>query len=243
MDASERAGMQSVRMRLLREMKEGAYRHSERLPREEALAARLNISRTQLRDSLAQLEREGFISRRHGVGTVINRHVLDIRVRMDMEIEFAQMIAQSGYTPRLLFLEYETVPADGTVAARLAVPEGAQVLRVARLIGADDKPAIYCEDFIPLAFVRDESFTGEDFREPIFWFLKRFCEMEPYMDITEISPVSADAALAALFGVTEDTPLLFMDELNYDIEGVPMLYSPQHYVGGLIKHTLLRKKF
>ncbi len=74
--------MQTVRMRLLREMKEGVYRYSNMLPREEVLAERLEISRTQLRDSLAQLEREGFISRRQGVGTVINRHVLAVKVRL-----------------------------------------------------------------------------------------------------------------------------------------------------------------
>lgn len=243
MESNEHAGMQSVRIRLLREMKEGVYRHAERLPREEALAARLNISRTQLRDSLAQLEREGFISRRHGVGTIINRHVLDIRVRMDMEIEFAEMIAQSGYTPRLLLLEYDTIPASASVAARLAMPEGTQALRVTRLMGADAVPVIYCEDYIPLRFIKDGSFTTADLREPIFWFLKRFCGLEPYMDITEIRPASADAALSALFGIAEGTPLLYMDELNYDIEGTPMLYSPQHYAGGIIRHTLLRKKF
>lgn len=54
--------MLSVRMRLLKEMKEGVYRYAERLPRENVLAERLRISRTQLRDSLAQLEREGFIT-------------------------------------------------------------------------------------------------------------------------------------------------------------------------------------
>ena len=68
---SEQMQIQSVRSRLLREMKEGAYRYSGKLPPEGVLAERLSISRTQLRDSLAQLEREGFISRHQGVGTVI----------------------------------------------------------------------------------------------------------------------------------------------------------------------------
>ena len=54
---SETIPLQSVRSRLLREIKEGAYRYSGKLPPEGVLAERLNISRTQLRDSLAQLER------------------------------------------------------------------------------------------------------------------------------------------------------------------------------------------
>lgn len=243
MELSEQAQMQSVRMRLLGEMTEGVYRYSEKLPRENVLAARLNISRTQLRDSLAQLEREGFITRRHGVGTVINRHVLAIQVRMDMEIEFADMIRRSGYMPRLLSVKHETLFAAATVAARLGLPAEAEVLCVSRLVGANETPTIYCRDYIPLSLVKDDSYSETDFHEPIFSFLKRFCGLEPFMDITEICPACADAALAGVFGIPEGAPLLHMDELNYDIEGAPMLYSPQYYIGGVIKHTLMRKKF
>jgi GntR family transcriptional regulator len=235
--------MLSVRMRLLKEMKEGVYRYAERLPRENVLAERLHISRTQLRDSLAQLEREGFITRRHGVGTVINRHVLDVRVRMDMEIEFTDMIRQSGYSPELAFVKWEMRRADNMVAARLKLLEGAEVLCVSRLMNASGMPAIYCEDYIPLTLIKDASYTEADLHAPIFSFLKTFCKIEPYMDITEICPVCADKALAELFQVEEGTALLYMDELNFDIEGAPVLYSPQHYISGIIKHTLMRKKF
>ncbi len=174
---------------------------------------------------------------------MINRHVLAIKVRMDMEIEFLDMIAQSGYTPGLLLSSHETIPAGGNVAARLAISEGDEVLRAVRLIGADGPPAIYCEDYIPSALVKDGSYTQADLNQPIFSFLKRFCDLEPHMDITEVRPSCADAPLAKVFRVAEGTPLLYLDELDYDMEGMPILYSPQYYIGGIIKHTLLRKKF
>ena len=53
----------------------------------------------------------------------------------------------------------------------------------------------------------------------------------------------ADAALAEMFCVPQGTPLLYLDELDYDKEGMPMLYSPQYYIGGVIQHTMLRMKF
>ena len=240
---SELMQLQSVRSRLLREMKEGAYRYSGKLPPEGVLAERLNISRTQLRDSLAQLEREGFISRHQGVGTVINRHVLAVPVRMDMEIEFMEMIAQSGYEPSLLLSAHEVVPAGETVASHLAISAEDKVLRVLRLIGADGKPVIYCEDYIPTALIKKKEYTDADLQKPIFSFLKQFCALEAHMDLTEVRPAAADAALAQMFCVPVGTPLLYLDELDYDKEGMPMLYSPQYYVGGVIQHTLLRMKF
>ena len=240
---SEQMQIQSVRSRLLREMKEGAYRYSGKLPPEGVLAERLNISRTQLRDSLAQLEREGFISRHQGVGTVINRHVLAVSVRMDMEIEFMEMISVSGHRPSVLSSSFEQVPAGDAVARHLAIAPSDPVLRVCRLIGADDKPAIYCEDYIPAALIKKKEYAAEDLQKPIFSFLKQFCALEPHMDLTEVRPAVADALLAEIFQVPQGTPLLYLDELDYDKEGMPMLYSPQYYIGGVIQHTMLRMKF
>lgn len=240
---SEQIQIQSVRTRLLREMKEGAYRFSGKLPPEAVLAERLNISRTQLRDSLAQLEREGFISRHQGVGTVINRHVLAVAVRMDMEIEFMEMIAASGHEPSQMQSSFDLVLASKTVAEHLAISQSDTVLKVTRLIGADDKPAIYCEDYIPATLIKKKEYTEQDLQKPIFSFLKQFCGLEPHMDLTEVRPAVADAALSEIFCVPQGTPLLYLDELDYDKEGMPMLYSPQYYIGGVIPHTMLRMKF
>ena len=240
---SEQMQIQSVRSRLLREMKEGAYRYSGKLPPEGVLAERLNISRTQLRDSLAQLEREGFISRHQGVGTVINRHVLAVSVRMDMEIEFMEMISVSGRRPSVLSSSFEQVSAGELVAQHLAIASLDPVLKVCRLIGADEKPAIYCEDYIPVTLIKKKEYTAQDLQKPIFSFLKQFCALEPHMDLTEVRPAVADAALAEIFQVPQGTPLLYLDEIDYDKEGMPMLYSPQYYVGGVIQHTMLRMKF
>ena len=117
------------------------------------------------------------------------------------------------------------------------------MLRVVRLIGADRKPVIYCEDYIPVSLIKKKEYTETDLQKPIFSFLKQFCGLEAHMDLTEVRPAVADAALAKLFQVSEGTPLLYLDELDYDKEGMPMLYSPQYYVGGVIQHTLLRMKF
>ena len=94
--SSQLTQSKTIRAQLLASMKSGEYASSERLPRESVLSERLGISRTQLRDILASLEREGFITRRHGVGTIINRHVLNVQTRMDIEVEFLDMIRQSG---------------------------------------------------------------------------------------------------------------------------------------------------
>ena len=152
--SSQLTQSKTIRAQLLASMKSGEYASSERLPRESVLSERLGISRTQLRDILASLEREGFITRRHGVGTIINRHVLNVQTRMDIEVEFLDMIRQSGCKAAVAFVRVSDGVADAKIARQLQIPEGTPIIRIARLCTADEKPAIYCEDVIEKAIAK-----------------------------------------------------------------------------------------
>ena len=85
----------AIRAYLIAAMRSGEYASCECLPPEKDLSEKLGISRTMLRDVLGVLDREGFVTRRHGVGTIINRHVLAVPCRMDIEVEFLDMAFQS----------------------------------------------------------------------------------------------------------------------------------------------------
>lgn len=230
----------AIRTDLVNAMRDGQYATAEHLPPETELAQILGISRTQLRDILAALEQEGFITRRHGVGTVINRHVVNVPVRMDIETEFLDMIRQSGFEPGLAFVHTQERPAGEEIARQLALTPDSCVLCVSRLCTADGRPAIYCEDSIDLDLVRKEH-AAQYHEQPIFQFLTD-CGLSPYMDLTDLQPVVADEHLAQLFQIPLGSPLLCMREVDYDITGKPILYSLQYFADGILRHTVLRKK-
>ena len=231
----------SIRTQLLSAMREGEYAHCDRLPRESVLSEKLGISRTQLRDILASLDREGFITRRHGVGTVINRHVLGAQARMDIEVEFMDMIRQSGCTPGVAFVRAAEGAADEKAAGQLGIPVGTPVLKISRLCTADGRPAIYCEDIVEKAKLR-HPYTEAELRQPIFDFLQSVCGLSSYLDLTDLRPVAADAFLSGIFQLPEGTPLLNMDEVDYDIDGAPVFVSREYFADGIFRHTVLRKK-
>ncbi len=231
----------SIRAYLLSAMKEGEYADCDRLPRENVLAEKLGISRTQLRDILASLEREGFITRRHGIGTLINRHVLDVPFRMDIETEFLDMIRRSGFQGAVAYVRTTEDIANTKIAAQLRIDEGTPILRVARLCTADGKPAIYCEDVVDLSLVQG-SYTEADMQLPIFHFLRERCGVIPYLDLTELHPAAADETLAEVFHIPVGTPLLNMEEVDFDIDGRPVFCSSEYFIDGIFHQTILRKR-
>lgn len=239
--SSQHDQSKTIRDYLLSAMTEGEYANCDRLPRESILSEKLGISRTQLRDILAALEREGFITRRHGVGTLINHYVLNAQTRMDIEVEFLDMIRQSGFTPAVASVQVSEGAADARIASQLQVEAGAPIIRVARLCTADEKPAIYCEDVIAKSLIKSE-YTIKDLQFPIFHFLQQFCGVSAYQDLTDLKPIVADSVLSELLQIPVGSPLLFMDEVDYDIDGNPVFCSKEYFADGIFRHTVLRKK-
>lgn len=239
--SSQPTQTKTIRAQLLSAMQDGEYAACERLPRESVLAEKLGISRTQLRDILASLEREGFITRRHGVGTIINRHVLSVQTRMDIEVEFLDMIRQSGHEAAVASVRVSDGTADAKIAGQLRIPEGTPIIRIARLCTADGRPAIYCEDIVEKALAQGE-YTIKDLKLPVFHFLQQFCGVYPYLDLTDLRPVTADAALAEILQIPIGAPLLHMDEVDFDIDGKPVFCSTEYFVDGIFRHTVMRKK-
>ena len=230
-----------LRQQLLYDMKHGPYGKCDRLPPESVLAATMQISRTQLRDLLASLEREGFITRRQGIGTMINRHVLNINTRMDIEIEFQDMIQANGYEPNCAWTRITEMTADQRVAGLLRIPEGTEVLQIAFLCTADGIPAIYCENYVEKAKIRT-AYTQEDFNRPVFYFLEKCCSMVPYMDLTNLKAVSADVTLSRILEIGEGDAVLCMEEVDYDVDGNTVFCALEYFRDGVLSHTVMRKK-
>lgn len=237
----EKSQARNYKTELLSEMRSGKFRDCDRLPRETELAAMLSISRTQLRDTLSELEREGYITRRHGVGTLINRHVLQVKNRMDIETEFFEIIRNCGYDPSVKSLGVWEDTADDYVAEKLRIPVGTPVLCKRSVCFADGKPVICYTDILDRRRVKRE-YNIQQFKNLIFRFLQDFCEIDVYMDLTELHAVAADETTAVALDVPVGTPLLNMEEVDFDIEGNPVFYSRQFFVDGLIQQTVLRKK-
>ena len=87
-------------IRLLEWIRSYAKEHTgSRLPSEAELAARFGVSRVKIRDVLSQLEGAGYITRRRGVGTLINRHVLNEPARLDIDSVYLDIVANCGYQP------------------------------------------------------------------------------------------------------------------------------------------------
>lgn len=108
------------------------------LPAEPDLATRFGVNRHTLRRAVDDLIADGLVERVHGRGTRVLARGLVYGIGRDTR--FTERLAASGRMAQVTLLEHGTALAEGGVARRLRVAEGAPVLRLRTLRGEDGLP-------------------------------------------------------------------------------------------------------
>lgn len=228
--------------RLMYEIREGIFAGYTMLPPEVDMATLFDVSRNVLRECLTCLEREGWITRKHGVGTLINRQAVRLKNRLDQTCGIKQSLVENGKTTDSDLVSVEHLTATEEVAQKLEIRVGDPVLCVKQVFLGDGKPAIFCVDYIPERSIQNKAYDTDDLRSSIFDFLKQFCgisDIETF--ITEVRALPATKEEAEALHVPQNTPLLFLGETGYTLRSNPVIYSRVLYLDGVVNHTVIRK--
>ena len=226
--------------RLLTEMRDGEYQDAEHLPPEVELADQLKVSRTVVRDALSELEREGYIERVRGIGTVINRDVVTLRRRMDQKFEFNQMIRDAGYLPNSDDLKVTRAPLDADAAGALGLAEGTPAVYICRRILADSRPVLFSTDIIPCSFFGTAHLESIDFSRPVFDILSEICGTQVTSTVTHVHAAIGDPAVRRALSLNRDQALLELTETCYSRLCRPVLRCRTFYTD-FFDFALVRK--
>lgn len=233
------------------EVKEALYRYiksmdidkNNKLPREEALAEMLGVSRITIRRTLTELSHEGVIFRKHGIGTFVNADALQIKVTFNPAQEFEKLIKNSGYQADVELVNVEIKLAGYKVANKLQIDPEDEVVIVEKVFYADENPAIYCIDRFPRKLI-DGPISPNDMKLSIFEFLKSKAGRIVTRDIVEISTVvtTENDKLASYMNSVKPKALLLFESVNFDQDNNPVFYDSEYYDTDFIKFSSCRQK-
>lgn len=192
-----------LRNMLRDQITEGPYRPGEAFPTEREVAERFRVSRTTVREALAELAQDGFLVRRQGKGTFVarTRAVFDATRLSSFSEDMQRRGLQAG--GRILDVREEVPEAD--VAAHFG-RDVRRVRRIDRLRFAGGEPISLQQSFLPLPRF---CFPVEALAESSLYRLleRRFGVFVASADEV-ISAEVASVADAALLDIEEGAPLL-----------------------------------
>lgn len=151
-------------------IRRGMYPLGEKLPSEPELVEIFSASRGTIRQALQELEGEGMIARRSGIGTIVVRQAKTAWI-----VSFTEQVRARGMTPSTRLLLADKIMANevnGRVCEAFLLNEEqatqTSVFRILRLRCADDQ-AVACQTLYLLAsdfesdLLQYEDFTGSIF--------------------------------------------------------------------------------
>ncbi len=226
---------------LIGALRSGEFAGETRLPAEDELAARYGVSRSVIRDVLGNLEREGFVERGRGIGTIINTDIVQMDNRLDLKFEYNHLVTARGQRPTVDHVRMHEEAADEDMAERLAIDVGARLIVCQKRVLASGTPVILSIDRVPVHIFGGENYRMFDWSRPVFDLLEECCGVTVDTDIACITPTNATAAVRGEMELPNGAALLMMDEVGYYRLKYPVLHTYAYYTD-FFEFTMLRKK-
>ncbi len=194
-----------------------------RLQSENVLAAQIGVSRATIRETLLAMEREGYITKKHGVGTFVHPSALRAKTRIESVVDFGQLLTQAG-CERVTAVSKVCAGIAGDYAAPLEVASEHRLMVYKRVFMADGRPAIYSVVRIPQAVLAGELPVPAE-SESIFSLIKRASGEEATHRIAWLKARTVDPEVGEALGLPVGEPVLSWDSVMYNYRDRPLLHS------------------
>lgn len=205
----------------------GSWEPGRPLPSEQGIGEFFGLSRTAVRQALAQVAAEGLVRKEKGRGSFVRGPRRAEFVVQEVRGFFDEMDEQ-GKAVQTDVLLLETTVAPAEEAALLGIPTGSRVLRLDRLRRIDGEPICLARTLLPLPRFAD--LVGQDLSaSSLYEVLHRVFGVEPSSGWRTVDATAADRQTAALLDVRPGSPLLLLTSLNVDATGEPFEHFTAWY--------------
>ena len=201
------------------------------IPTERSLATEFAVSRTTVRQALADLTAEGRLHRVQGKGTFAAEPKLAQRLQLS---SYTEDMRAKGREPSSRLLEVEELTAEPELAKLLGIRNGSKVLRLRRLRLADGEPMALETTHLPLGRFRGlRKHVTEGVS--LYAVLREHYAVE--MDHAEetIETALAGPQEADLLGADVGTPMLLLSRHSFAADGKPVEFVRSIYRGDRYK--------
>lgn len=202
------------------------YSYQDILPSELELQEEFNVSRITVRQAILELQREGYVSRTRGKGTIV--------IYQDKIIEnltsiksFTDEMKDRNMVPGTKTASIEMVKADEDLAEIFHCEIEEPLYLVCRTRTANDNVIVFFKSYF--SGKRRLPLDSEQYYGSIYELLQKNGNPKPSQIDEKFSATKADKEVAAELEIMKGEPVLQRNRISYDRNGEIIEYTLSYY--------------
>jgi len=224
---------------LRQQIQEGVYEVDEKLPSENELCQKFDVSRLTVRKALQTLENEQMIYRSQGLGSFVQ----DSRPQQSfVELtDFVEDMRRAGMEASSNVIDFEVTKPPKKVSSIMNLESSGNAVRLDRLRLGDGQPIALDVTWLPMFY--GQLLEDHDLEEEtIYGILEQDYDIPVEKGHYRIEAANADDSLAEHLGVEIDEALLLIDRLSLTIGDKPIYYQKRYYRSDRIVYGLTAER-
>ncbi len=187
------------------------------------LSSLYGVSRLTVRHALDDLARQGWLNRRHGVGTFVSRpNVAQISLS---RLSFSEQMRAIGRVPSSRQIHICITPASHQVASALEIQVGGPVIEILRVRLADEEPILLETSYLSQQrFPRFDASTDLS-NTSLYEFLNAQYQVTVASMDQTLEPVLLTENQALYLETQAGTPAIYNEVVAFDLHGDPVEFS------------------
>lgn len=202
------------------------WEEGQRLPTEAELSARFGVNRHTLRRAISALVDRGLVRVEQGRGAFVRENVLEYLV--GRRTRFTENVRRANRTPSGRLLSLKRMRASKEIAGVLKISVGTAVLQVDTVGQVDGRSLSYGTHWFP-AKRFPEFAVVYDASHSITRVMEHHGIPNYARAVTKVTARMPDVTEAEILEQPRNRPILFVEAINIDPEGVPVQFTNARY--------------
>jgi len=200
----------------------GDLRSGEQIPSEPELCALFDVSRTVIRQALAELEHDGLVVRKKGKGTFVAEPKISESLVQRLTGFYEDMV-ERGHVPITHVLRQQVLDAGSKIAAKLGLTVGTPIIELERLRFIAEEPIVLVTTYLPQALCPEVA-SADFSAQSLYHFLETRYSLVIARSRRSLEAVAANEYEANLLRIEVSQPLILLNSISYLEDGTPIEY-------------------
>lgn len=218
---------------------DGEYTPGQCVPSESEMMAQYGVSRVTVRRAIADLERDGFLKRYRGKGSVVlERKSI---TTLNSLYSFSEMARLRGQPASYIIISDDVKAADIKISQELEIPENSLVFEIKRLLLLNGRIAALTTAYVP--YLEEWKGMFKDFNENTSLF-ERFLEYNTIIDHAEetLEVITPSTEVRRTLYLPDNLQVVYSVHKTYDDKDRVIAYTESYIASNKFKYTITIKR-